>query len=144
MDERVRCAIYEMTMRDGVPPSSVLVAAALGIDAKDALESFERLAEAHMIVLKEDGRGEILMAGPFSAIPTPFQVSVNVLVAYANCVWDSLGIPAMMRADAVIDTNCADCGSPAQLLVNGGRLTGTGFMHFVVPARLWWSHIVYT
>lgn len=144
MDDRVRSAIYEMTMRDGVPPTAVLVAAALGINAKDVFQSFERLAEEHMLVLQEDGGGEILMAGPFSAIPTPFQVSVNGLSAYANCVWDSLGIPAMMHADAVIDTNCADCGSPAQLRVNGGKLAGSGFMHFVVPARLWWSHIVYT
>jgi len=54
------------------------------------------------------------------------------------------GIPAMLKSDAVIDTNCADCGEQAKIRVSNGAVAGSGFMHFVVPPRLWWMHIVYT
>jgi hypothetical protein len=141
-DASVRSAVYELTMREGTPPPSARVAERLSVPVEQVRESFLRLADAHMLVLRPEG--EILMAGPFSAVPTPFQVSVNALTAYGNCIWDALGIPVMLEADGVITTSCADCGEPAEFHVIGGRLEAYGFMHFVVPARLWWSHIVYT
>ena len=143
MDEGVRSVVYDLTMREGVPPSSARVAEWLSIDAGSVRTSFRRLADAHMLVLQPES-GEILMAGPFSAVPTPFRVDTGSYSAFANCIWDSLGIPAMLNADAVIHTSCADCGEPARFVVDHGNLTATGFMHFVVPARLWWTHIVYT
>jgi len=146
MDDRVRYEIYDVTMREGVPPTSQRVGETLGISSSEVLDSFRRLADAHMIVLHDDG--EILMAGPFSAVPTPFHVSLLPegvgLSCYGNCVWDALGIPAMLHADAVIDTSCAHSSTPARLYITAGELTGDGFMHFLVPARLWWLHIVYT
>ena len=142
MDDNVRKVIYDVTMREGAPPSAARVAETIGEPTAKVLESFLRLAENRMLVLQP--RGEILMAGPFSAVPTPFKVTTDAFSAYANCIWDSLGIPAMVKSDAVIDTNCADCGERATLRVRDGAFSGSGFMHFVVPARLWWTHIVYT
>jgi hypothetical protein len=179
MDDRVRHVIYDVAMREGVPPTSQRVGETLGVTSSEVLESFRRLADAHMIVLQDDG--EILMAGPFSAVPTPFRVSLlpsgegarradegpgssearpspgpfaslrgrpllegEGFSCYGNCIWDALGIPAMLHADAVIDTTCANSSAPAQLLIADGKLSGEGFMHFLVPARLWWLHIIYT
>ncbi|GAC1398495.1 MAG: hypothetical protein NVSMB68_14210 [Thermoanaerobaculia bacterium] len=142
MDDEVRYVVYDVTMREGAPPRAARVAETLGITSDTVLESFRRLADAHMLVLQPGG--EILMAGPFSAVATPFAVSVNNLSCYANCIWDSFGIPVMLGADAVIDTNCADCGERASLRVVGGEVFGAGFMHFVLPVHLWWTHIVYT
>ncbi len=143
MDNDVRYAVYDVTMHEGAPPAAARVAEKLGTTCRSVIESFRRLAEDRMLVLQPSG--EILMAGPFSAVPTPFEVSVNGLTCYANCVWDSLGIPAMLNADAVVNTNCADCGERATIRVAGGELvSGSGFMHFVLPVRLWWMHIVYT
>lgn len=142
MDDTVRQVVYDVTMSEGIPPSSARVAEKIGEPVAKVLESFRRLAENRMLVVQPGG--EILMAGPFSAVPTPFQVTTNTFSTYANCIWDSLGIPAMIKGDAVIHTNCADCGEQATLRVRDGRFTGSGFMHFVVPPRLWWTHIVYT
>lgn len=163
MDDRVRHVIYDVAMREGVPPTSQRVGETLGISSSEVLESFRRLADAHMIVLQEDG--EILMAGPFSAVPTPFRVSLlpsgegarradegpgssearpSPGPCYGNCIWDALGIPAMLHADAVIDTTCANSSARAQLRIADGKLSGEGFMHVLVPARLWWLHIIYT
>jgi hypothetical protein len=141
-DSEVRHIIYDITMREGVPPSSARVAEKAGQPVAGVHESFRRLADERMIVLQPGG--EILMAGPFSAVPTPFKVTTSTFSAFANCIWDSLGIPAMVKSDAVVETNCADCGEQAKILLMDGTLTGSGFMHFVVPARLWWTHIIYT
>lgn len=142
MDEDVRFAIYDVTMREGTPPPAERVGEQVGISRPRVLEAFKRLADARMLVLQPSG--EILMAGPFSAVPTPFAVKTENFSAYGNCIWDALGIPAMVHADAAIDTNCADCGDRARIDVVSGEVRGSGFMHFVVPARLWWTHIVYT
>ncbi len=142
MDSEVRTVVYDLTMREGAPPTAERVAAALGVSSKQVAEAFRSLADAHMLVLQTTG--EILMAGPFSAVPTPFPVTLKGVSCYANCIWDALGIPAMLHADAVIDTNCADCGTSAEVRITDGEVSGEGFMHFVVPPRLWWSHIVYT
>ncbi len=142
MDNEVRHTVYDVTMREGVPPSAARVAETLGTTRESVMASFLRLAEARMLVLQPGG--EILMAGPFSAVPTPFEVSVSGYSCYANCIWDALGIPAMLDADAVVHTNCADCGERATIRVTGGEVSGSGFMHLVLPPRLWWTHIVYT
>ncbi|HEY8711819.1 MAG TPA: organomercurial lyase [Thermoanaerobaculia bacterium] len=142
MDDKVRHVVYDITMKEGVPPSAARVAEKAGESAANVLESFLRLADARMLVLQPNG--EILMAGPFSAVPTPFAVTTSDFSAYGNCIWDALGIPAMLKSDAVIDTNCADCGEQAKIRVSNGAVAGSGFMHFVVPPRLWWMHIVYT
>ena len=143
MDDRVRSVIYDVTMREGTPPSSERVAQSLGVDRIEVLQSFRRLAEARMLVVDPDSH-EILMAGPFSAVATPFRVTTAAYSCYANCIWDSLGIAATLNENVEVETSCADCGEPAALRVADGEVKGGGFMHFVVPARLWWSHIVYT
>ena len=142
-DSRVRGEVYDFTMRHGVPPASAQVAAALSIDAEAVRESFARLAEAHVIVLQPES-GEILMAAPFSAVPTPFHVRAGSLQAYGNCIWDALGIPAMLKRDARIATSCGDCGTAVQINVVDGAVSGEGVLHFALPAKEWWNDIVFT
>ena len=90
LDRRVRWHVYDQTMRTGVPPLSHQIATALKLDGGAAVESLVRLGAAHILVLQPD-RGEILMANPFSAVPTPFQVEVNGLSTYGNCIWAKEG-----------------------------------------------------
>lgn len=142
LDPRVRAAVYDATMKRGTPPLVADLAQALRVDANDVRASLQRLADARMLVLQRDG-GEVLMANPFSAVPTPFPVRANGLPAYGNCIWDALGIPAMLQCDAEIDTSCADCGTSAHIEVRGGEVAGEGLMHFAVPARSWWKDIVF-
>ena len=144
MDDEIRRAIYEVTMREGAPPLAARLASTLQLPLEEVQASLRRLAEAHMIALQRDAV-EILMAGPFSAILTGFRVRAGDISAFANCIWDALGIPAMLQRDAVIDTSCADCGTSATLRIRDGRLEDDeGFMHFVLPARFWWDDIVFT
>jgi hypothetical protein len=141
IDLRVRANVYDATMRDGTPPRIADLAAGLDVPAEEIRESLQRLATARMLVLQGDG--EILMANPFSAVPTPFTVVADGRSYYGNCIWDALGIPAMLRCDAVIDTSCGDCGTAARIEVRGGAVHGDGIMHFAIRARDWWKDIVF-
>jgi len=143
IDIKVRAEVYDFTMRTGTPPSSAEVAQALSLDGNIILAAFRRLADAHVLVLKPDS-GEVLMANPFSAVPTPFLVETEKFSAYGNCIWDALGIPAMLGGDARIITSCADCGASADIIVSAGAVNGDGILHFAIPARDWWNDIVFT
>jgi hypothetical protein len=105
--------------------------------------AFGRLAAGRALVLQPE-TGEILMANPYSAVPTPFLVEVPAYTCYGNCIWDALGIAALLKEPARIRTSCADCGLALQLSVEDGRVSGdSGVAHFAVPARHWWDDVVF-
>jgi len=141
LDQRVRCQVYDVTMREGGPPLASRLATLMQMSLEDARASLQRLASARMLVMQE---GEILMAGPFSAVPTPFRVTTPQFSCYGNCIWDALGIAATMQSDAEIITSCGDCGAAKRVDVRNGKVTGDGLMHFTLPARQWWQDIVFT
>ena len=67
------------------------------------------------------------------------------LTYWGICIWDALGIPAALDADAVITAPCGDCGSELDFEVRGGELVkGEGVVHFAVPAHEWWDNIGFT
>jgi len=142
-DQRVRAQVYEMTMQRGLPPKADEVARAMWTTGDEVKAAFQRLAAAHVLVL-QPATNEILMANPFSAVPTPFRVEAGDVSAYGNCIWDALGIPAMLKRDARIITSCADCGTAAEISVEANVVKGQGLLHFAVPAREWWNDIVFT
>jgi hypothetical protein len=142
-DRGVRAQVYGMTLESGLPPKVDDVVRALSITREEVSAAFERLAAAHVLVLQPT-TNEILMAAPFSAVPTPFHVKAGGLSAYGNCIWDALGIPAMLKRDAQIITSCADCGTAAEITVEANAVNGQGVLHFAVPARDWWNDIVFT
>lgn len=141
-DADVRRAIYDLTVRNGNTPSAGDVAAELGAAEGEIVDAFRRLAGERIIVL--DANNSIVMAAPFSGVPTPFTVRVGEKSYYANCIWDALGVSPMLQQDSTISTACPDCDAPLELRVQNGTLTGEGIVHFSVPARQWWNDIVYT
>ena len=149
-DARVRLAVLEGFLR-GQRPSVASVASVVAAPASDVSAAFERLAAGRAFVLAP-GTHDLRMAAPFSAVQTDFRVRVGERSYYANCVWDALGIPAMLAgagrpADASIETRCADCAAPLGLEVRDGRVTAepaAPVAHFAVPAARWWADIVYT
>jgi hypothetical protein len=139
----VRRHVYDVTMQRGVPPRPGEIAKTLTTSPNDVIAALDRLAAAHVLVLQPATR-EILMANPFSAVPTPFRVEADAVSAYGNCIWDALGIPAMLKRDARIITSCADCGAAAKITIEANKVKGQGVLHFAIPAREWWNDIVFT
>jgi len=143
LDQRVRGFVYAVTMRTGRPPSQAESAAGLAIPLAECRAAFQRLANAHALVL-QGGSGDILMANPFSAVPTTFLVELESFNCYGNCIWDALGIAAMLHENARVSCSCGDCGEAMSLSVEAGRLqSGGGIVHFALPARRWWEDIVF-
>lgn len=141
-DVRVRVAVYEQVIATGLPPSTAALAERLARQPLEVGAALERLAAARALVLQPESR-EILMANPFSTVPTPYLVRAGTRSYYGNCIWDALGIPAMLGADASIETSCACCGEAMTLQVRRGWLPAQGVVHFAIPAHRWWEDIVY-
>jgi hypothetical protein len=140
---RVRHAIYR-TFAEGGIPLSATIADKFNIPHDDIRLAYTRLQEAHAIVLDPHSR-EVRMALPFSAVPTPHLVSSGQRSWYANCAWDALAIPSLMKCDARIESACADCAAPIVYRIEKGHLLESlGVVHFAVPAARWWDDIGYT
>ena len=142
LDRLVRQYIYHATLKHGQPPTLAETAHTIKATDDEARESFQHLAAGRVLVLQPD-TGEILMANPFSAVPTPFLVENESYTCYGNCIWDALGVAAMTKMDTRIKTACGDCGTAMEVRVVNGAVQGEGLMHFALPARRWWEDIVF-
>jgi Alkylmercury lyase len=143
-DSNLRLAIYRFIARRGHVPSARELAQTLSRPEKAIRAGLQRLAGAHTIVLQRE-TPEILRAAPFWAVPTAFHVQSGKHSWWGSCVWDALGIPAMLGRDASITTACGCCDSAMTLHVRKGRLAAAGgVIHFAVPARRWYDNIVFT
>lgn len=142
-DKVVRHHVYDSVMQSGLLPTIAETSSALARSPADVRDSFQRLADGHILVLQQ-GSGEILMANPFSAVPTPFLVKAGGQAYYANCIWDAMGIPAMLKQDAIIEASCGCCSTAMTLNVTNGSLEeAQGIAHFAIPAAHWWDDIVF-
>jgi hypothetical protein len=93
----------------------------------------------------EAGGDALRMVNPFSAVPTAHRVRAAGRWWYANCAWDALGICAALHADGRVETSCPDCAEPIAFEVRDGRPDDESLLfHCLVPAREWWSDIVFT
>lgn len=142
-DVRLRQFIYRHFIQKERAPSTREMAAALKCNARDISAGLRRLSQSHAIVVEESG--ELWRAAPFSAVPTAFLVDIGPRRYWANCIWDALGIPAMLRHDGVIRSSCGCCNLAMTMKVEKGKVAGEkGIIHFAVPARHWYQDIVFT
>lgn len=142
---RVRLAVLEHTIASAQVPTAGEIAADLDLPIAMVQEAYAKLGESHVFVCEPGDPSRLRMANPFSAVPTPFEVSARGASYYGNCVWDALGIVSLLGGEGAIETTCADCGEPLRLRIEGGELVESeGVVHFGVPARQWWDDIVFT
>lgn len=147
-NNRVRVRLYQLFLEFGRCPTKSEVAGALHCGISDVEAAFKELAAAHMLVL-QTGSGEVLMANPLSAVPTPFAVETKLESQsrswYGNCIWDALGILSMLHCDGRVLTSCGCCGESMAVEVRKSVVQAkpAGLVHFAIPARLWWDDIVF-
>jgi hypothetical protein len=140
----IRAFVYQHFAETTRPPKVDETAAHFALTHEEAGAAYEGLHERHALYLKP-GTHEILMANPFSGVETPFRVHAHGQTYFANCAWDSLGIPAALQADAEIEAACAQSGEPIHLHVTGGQVQGAGaLVHFLIPFREWYDDLVST
>lgn len=142
-DARIRLLVYRHFVDMDQVPTRIDIAHRAQASLDEVTDAFERLAEGKALVLQPES-GEVLMAEPFSAVPTAFEVEVGDRSWWGNCIWDALGIPAVLGEDARIHTSCGDCGQAMRLDVEDGELLpANGVVHYSVPAHRWWQDVVF-
>lgn len=140
-DSALRLLIYDEIVRTCETPTVATLTSLVRAPMNDVRASLRRMHDAHMLVLQPTG--EILMANPFSAVPTPFVAEVGGRRWFGNCIWDALGIIATLHADGRVLASCGASGEAMELSVRDGVLAGRGIVHFALPARRWWEDIVF-
>lgn len=141
-DITVRQQIYDHTRSFGLPPTLTELAETLSSSREEVEAAYRRLAEGRAVALQPNG--EILMAFPFSAVPTPFEVRMGNRSWWGNCIWDALGIIVQLRQDGQVVTACQDCGTQLVVTVRDGQLVDpSGIVHFALPAKQWWANIFF-
>ena len=143
-DIALRNTTYRLFVDLGRAPTAADVADDLATTPALVVEGWHRLHDAHALVLNAN-TDELRMANPFSAAPTAYRVNAAGRWWYATCAWDAMGILSALHVDGRIDTSCADCGDPMSICVTDERPDDESpLFHCLVPARQWWSDIVFT
>lgn len=140
----VRAFVYQHFVSTTRPPTVDETAVHFHLGLDQAATLYQELHQRHALFL-DPGTTTIRMANPFSALPTLFRVRAQGQVYWANCAWDSLGIPAALHDDARVETRCAESGQPVTLKVQNGQAVDHGeLIHFLVPFRHWYDDLVFT
>src|SRR5579864_8367040 len=93
-DGRLRLFVYRHMLRHEESPTVREMARGLAASVSRVRAALSRLSESHAFMMQEDG--ELWRVAPFSCIPTGFPVTVGKKSWVGNCIWDALGIPAML------------------------------------------------
>ena len=141
IDDRVRLHVFERFVADGRPPTATETCEALELERGEADAAYRRLEQGRVLVLAP-GTTNIWMANPLSAVPTAFHVESERGEYFGNCIWDGLGVVAMLGRSGRVSTWCPDCDEPLVFTVRDGRLEPIdAVVHYVVPAARWWENI---
>lgn len=143
-DRALRVRIYEWILERGSPPTSTELARSFDATPEEIKRTLASLKVGKTVLLAPS-TGEIWMAGPFSAVETPYRVRGAGARWFANCAWDMLGVAVLVNEPVQIDARCTDCAAPISLPAEPGRApTHPGVVHFLVPARRWYDDIAFT
>lgn len=140
----IRAFVYGHFAETARPASVEETAALFALTHEEAASAYEALHQRHAFFL-DTATHRILMANPFSGVETPFKVYANGKTYFANCAWDSLGIPVALHADAQIEAECAQSGKRIPLTVSGQTVQhDSGLVHFLVPFTSWYDDLPFT
>ncbi len=141
---QIRHFIYQHFGETTRAPSADETAARFQLTHEQAVAAYEELHRRHTLYLRP-GTHQILMANPFSGVETEFKVHANGRTYFANCAWDTLGIPAALHTEAEIAASCAQSGEQVRLYVSHGQVHGSeALVHFLIPFREWYDDLAFT
>jgi hypothetical protein len=140
----IRAFVYQHLADTTHAPSVDETATRFALTHEQTASAYQALHERHAFFLNP-GTHEILIANPFSGIETSFRVHANGKTYFANCAWDSLGIPAALHCDADIEAACSQSNESIALQVRDGGISESDVLiHFLVPFKHWYDDLVFT
>jgi alkylmercury lyase-like protein len=144
--KRVRKYVMEYFLENERPPLIEEIMQEFDMKRSAAQETLLGIEAEHNLALLP-GTHRILMAHPFSAITTPFKVTIGSKKYYANCAWDSVAFHVMLSRDLHIDSFCHHCSEKISIHLENGKATSKPpepLVFLSVPAAEWWNSIVNT
>jgi hypothetical protein len=143
-DLALRTAVYRQFAITGQSPSLDTMREAIGATSEQIVDGYRRLYAKRMLVPADDF-ASIMMAPPFSGIPTQHEVTVNGKKYFANCAWDAFGVVSALGGTGEVLSRCEQTLEPLLLqLTPDGPSSSRWLFHCVVPAADWWNNIVFT
>ena len=141
----IRLFIYQFMVENGRPPTLDETARKFNLTVAEARQAFHRLHRCHQILL-EPGSDSIRMAIPLSAVPTDHRVTIDDKQYFANCAFDSLGIPAMLGRDATIEAVLGATREIVRYSIENGSLVAPAGMviHFPILPTKWFDNLMNT
>lgn len=141
----MRVAIYRSFVETGRPPMPADLAADAGVALAEVESALQGLASADVIALVP-GTSFVWLAHPFSAAAAPFRVTAGNRTWDAICIWDALGILALVESDGRVDARCPDCNEELRVEVRDGEISASDayVAHYGIPARRWYEDVGYT
>ncbi len=139
----LRGHLYRHTRDTGTIPTRNALHVALNLPMAQIDDALCFLADIHVLVL--DKTGEVRMAHPFSAIPTPYRVKTPIGSYWANCAWDAIAIPILLDTTGRTPTVCPLSGAAFDLAVMRDTVSPEdAVVRFGVPVRAFWNDIGFT
>ncbi len=147
LGQQVRKYVLDHFIEFSVPPVVEQIMKRFRLDRGQAFEVFQWLEAARHVRLVP-GTQRILMAFPFSAVATPFIVTLrNRRWYFANCAWDAVAFHAMLNEEIRIGSQCHHCAESISITLANGRATASPretHVYLSLPAAQWWNDILNT
>ncbi len=93
--KEVRKFVFDCFLETGRAPVVEEIMRRFQLDRDEAVQRLHELEASHHVLLLP-GTHRILMANPFSNLPTPFRVSAGSMHYYANCAWDAIALHVVL------------------------------------------------
>ncbi len=143
----IRKHVFDHFLETGAAPVVEELMTTFSLSRDEVIAVLHELEQARHIALVK-GSARILMAFPFSAVTTPFRVTVGGRRYVANCAWDAIAFHAMLGTDIRVDSFCHHCGTPIAVEMSGGRATlvepAETLVYLALRPTEWWSDIITT
>lgn len=146
--KEVRKFIYDHFKSFSIPPTLEKIMSKFKKERNEILNALKTLHNDHLIVLDEK-INKIMIAHPFSGIPTAFTVKSSQDINYfATCAWDAIALHFTLEQDIEIESFCHDCNDEIRLILSNhqfvSKIPENTIIHFQEPASIWWEDIINT
>jgi hypothetical protein len=143
----LRKYIFDSFVDTGRAPLLEEIMQRFQVSRKVGAALLEALESGHHILLVP-GTHRILMANPFSNLPTPFRVTAGTRVYYANCAWDAIALHLVLERDVQVASFCHHCGAPIEFGLSDGKRVSEDGRNLLVflgtPVSKWYDNLVVT
>src|SRR5689334_21625573 len=104
-DLKLRTAVYRHFADTGRAPALAAMRDAMGAAADQIQDGYRPTYRKRMLAPRDDF-SSIVMAPPFSGVPTQHQARVNGTDYFASCAWDFFGIVSALGGTGEIASRC--------------------------------------